>query len=231
MSNSFTITGHRGTMATEPENTMRSFRKAVELGVDELELDVHLSLDGELVIIHDPTLDRTTDRTGTVADMTWDELATVDAGEGEQIPRLAQVLDAFPDTPIQLEIKALAAIPGVLAALRERRDRIGPITLTSFKVDAVRAVMVEDRTWQVGLICGAKEAEKAAVAVELGTDWLYLHWKVTDAPAVREFTGRIAAWPSRDEEQVRRAIAEGYAGTTCDDPAMGLRVRDSMVAI
>lgn len=228
MSSSFTVTGHRGTMATEPENTMRSFRKAVELKVDEIELDVHRSRDGELVVIHDPTLDRTTDRTGAVADLTWDELALADAGQGEQIPRLTQVLDAFPDTRFQLEIKALDAVPGVLEVLQGRADRGAGIIVTSFKVDAITPFLTENRAWQVGLICGGNEPEKVPVAAEIGTDWLYVHWNVSGEPPVREFAGPVAVWPSRNEDDVRRAITEGFSGTTCDDPGMGVRVRDAL---
>lgn len=227
---SFTVTGHRGTMATEPENTMRSFRAAVDLGVDELELDVHLSRDGELVIIHDATLDRTTDRTGAIADLDWAEISQADAGKGERIPRLGEVLDAFPDTRMQVEIKALAAVPGVLAALRERPDRTGVIAVTSFKVEAIKEALVPDRTWQVGLICGPGEEGKPALATELGTDWLYVHWDIADDPGAIAYTGPMAIWPGRDEDAVRRAITEGYQGTTCDDPAMGLRVRDAVTA-
>ena len=80
--------GHRGAAGHEPENTLRSFRRAMELGADMVELDVHICGSGELVVIHDETVDRTTDGTGEVAKLTLDELKTLDAGRGERIPTL-----------------------------------------------------------------------------------------------------------------------------------------------
>src|SRR4051812_14929099 len=74
------IMGHRGAMGHAPENTMASFRKAVELGVEAIELDVHLTSDGKLVVIHDETLDRTTDGQGPVVAKTLAELKALDAG-------------------------------------------------------------------------------------------------------------------------------------------------------
>src|SRR5215475_8610435 len=80
------IIAHRGSMAIEPENTLRSFRRARSDGADEIELDLRLSADGEVVVIHDATVDRTTDGTGRVDAMSLDELRGLDAGLGERIP-------------------------------------------------------------------------------------------------------------------------------------------------
>ena len=77
------IGGHRGYPAEHPENTLASFRSAIELGVDIIECDVHLSSDGDLVVIHDHTLERTTDGQGLVRDHTTAELRELDAGGGE----------------------------------------------------------------------------------------------------------------------------------------------------
>lgn len=94
------LTGHRGTKNTLPENTMPSLRKAIELKVDVLEYDVHLCRSGELVIMHDVLVDRTTDGEGAISFMTWDEIQKLDAGikfgeefRGYRIPRLEEVLD------------------------------------------------------------------------------------------------------------------------------------------
>ena len=74
------IVGHRGNAAHAPENTIESFRQAVAIGVDALEMDVHLTADGHVVVIHDPTLDRTTNRSGRVERMTLAEVQRADAG-------------------------------------------------------------------------------------------------------------------------------------------------------
>jgi glycerophosphoryl diester phosphodiesterase len=114
------VYGHRGASAERPENTLAAFRRAVELGAAGIELDVHLSGDGVPVVIHDATLDRTTDGTGPVDGRTAAELAALDAGGGEGVPTLAQVLDLIDPgaggTPLKvnIEIKSDAAAQAML---------------------------------------------------------------------------------------------------------------------
>lgn len=87
------IMGHRGAAALEPENTLVSIARAMEIGVDAVEIDVHLSKDGEIVVIHDSTVDRTTNGTGPVRSYTLREMKAFDAGKGETIPTLQEVMD------------------------------------------------------------------------------------------------------------------------------------------
>lgn len=96
MSNTLTslyIVGHRGASGTEPENTLRSFARALELGVPMIELDVYVCASGELVVMHDDTIDRTTNGHGAVVDLTLTQLRAVDAGKGEHVPLLREVID------------------------------------------------------------------------------------------------------------------------------------------
>lgn len=85
--------GHRGACGHAPENTLLSMRRALELGVDGFEFDIQMSRDGEPVVIHDETLERTTDGTGNVRDYTLKQLQSLDAGKGEKIPSLRDVFD------------------------------------------------------------------------------------------------------------------------------------------
>lgn len=121
------IIGHRGCAAHEPENTMRSFKRAVELGAHLLECDVHLSRDGKLVVIHDDTVDRTTGAKGLVSALTLVELQQLDAGRGEKIPLLDELLDWLigqEGIGLAIEIKPSANPDAVtratVAAVRER---------------------------------------------------------------------------------------------------------------
>ena len=128
------VIGHRGNCAHAPENTIESFQQAVAIGVDALELDVHLSADGHVVVIHDPTLDRTTDRSGRVDRLTLDEIRLADAGarytvdrgashpyrgSGIQVPTLDEVLETFGEMPLLIEIKT----PRASAATRQAIER------------------------------------------------------------------------------------------------------------
>jgi glycerophosphoryl diester phosphodiesterase len=98
---------HRGGAKLAPENTLRAFREAVETWrTDMLELDVSITRDGELVVSHDLSVDRCTNGTGLIAELTFAELSQLDAGGGERIPSLREVLRAFPSVRINIELKA-----------------------------------------------------------------------------------------------------------------------------
>jgi glycerophosphoryl diester phosphodiesterase len=136
------LIAHRGGSGLAPENTMLAFYRAVEdWDADMIELDVHASADGQCMVIHDPTVERTTDGTGAVAELTASELQRLDAahrftrdggatypfrGRGVTIPTLGEVLEAFPRTRFTVEVKAAAAQVPMLAAIRaaEAEDRV-----------------------------------------------------------------------------------------------------------
>jgi glycerophosphoryl diester phosphodiesterase len=126
------IIAHRGASARAPENTLPAFALALEEGAEALELDVHVSADDVPVVIHDPTLDRTTDRTGAVAELPLARIREADAGarfspdggrtfpwrgRGVRVPTLDEVLDAFPTVPVIVEIKSVAACAAVARTL------------------------------------------------------------------------------------------------------------------
>ncbi|HUH11933.1 MAG TPA: glycerophosphodiester phosphodiesterase [Longimicrobiales bacterium] len=129
------LVAHRGGGALAPENTLAAFRAAVERWeADAVELDVHASADGHCVVIHDPTVERTTDGSGAVADLTLEELRRLDAGyrfspdggrtfpfraQGVRIPTFPEVLRALPDTPLVVELKTAAAQEPLRRAMRE----------------------------------------------------------------------------------------------------------------
>ncbi|MER5873312.1 glycerophosphodiester phosphodiesterase family protein [Streptomyces sp. NPDC002044] len=125
----FLTIGHRGVMGVEPENTLRSFVHAERSGMDVIALDVRLSKDGALVVLHDPEVDRTTDGSGAAADLTLAELRALDAGRGERVPVLDEVLEAV-GTPLQVTVRDRAAA-GALADLVLRRDLTARVEVAS----------------------------------------------------------------------------------------------------
>ncbi len=103
------IIGHRGAAGHEPENTIQSFNKAIELGAKMIEFDVQLCKSGEVVVIHDFTLERTTNGTGLVIETLLTEVKKLDAGKGQQIPTLDEVLDTIDKkTVVNIELKGKA---------------------------------------------------------------------------------------------------------------------------
>lgn len=137
--------GHRGAAGIAPENTMASFRRAFEDGADYFELDVHATRDGVVVVIHDPTLERTTNGAGAVRDLTFAELERFDAGfrfvhggsyafrgQGVRVPALEELLEEFPEVPLNIEIKqAEPPIEPAVVSLLERKGALDRVVLAA----------------------------------------------------------------------------------------------------
>lgn len=151
----WTVIAHQGGNHLRPDNTMRAFRHAVELGVDALEMDVHATRDGTLVVIHDETVDRTTNGNGRVVDLSLEEIRELDAaynwphhletterpyrGQGITIPTLEEVLREFPDMPMTIEIKqASPSIVEPFGRLLQQYDREQNTVVASFHADVMR---------------------------------------------------------------------------------------------
>jgi glycerophosphoryl diester phosphodiesterase len=122
------VVAHRGATGYAPENTIAAFDKGVEMKADYIEIDVQRSKDGELVIIHDTTVDRTTDGTGYVKDLTFEQIRSLDAGswkgeqfKGEKIPTFDEILDRYHgQTGILIELKAPELYPGIEEQVAEK---------------------------------------------------------------------------------------------------------------
>jgi len=135
---------HRGAHHHElPENTMRAFQRAVDLGYRYLETDAHLTADGVLVSFHDDRLDRVTDRTGVIAELPWREVEAATVGASDRIPLLADLLEAFPDACFNIDPKHDAALDPLLDLIR-RTGAIDRVCLTAFsdeRIARARAVL------------------------------------------------------------------------------------------
>ncbi|OIV37598.1 hypothetical protein BIV57_10305 [Mangrovactinospora gilvigrisea] len=214
------IVGHRGAMGVEPENTLRSFRRAEKDGADALELDLHLSADGRLMIMHDAKLDRTTDGTGPLAERTFAELRELDAGQGERIPTFEEVLDAT-TLPIQAEVKAVRAFP-LLAGMVVERDLVHRITITSFHAEVLEAAQRELPEVPRGFIVSKASPEMLDRARELGAAWVCPGFPGLTPELVAECHEAgllVDAWPGNDEAGVRHAAELGADAVTTNFPA------------
>ena len=137
--------GHRGARAYEPENTLRSFKKALEIGVDAVELDVRKTKDNQLVVIHDADVKRTTDGKGLVSELTLTEIKTFSTEKGEKIPTLKEALD-FLDRKVKIliELKEADVEKKVLTAVSERGLQKNVI-IVSFIEEALQKVKDLDK--------------------------------------------------------------------------------------
>ncbi|MFI1165705.1 glycerophosphodiester phosphodiesterase [Streptomyces sp. NPDC020801] len=215
----FLTIGHRGVMGVEPENTLRSFVAAQQAGLDVIELDLHLSKDGALVVMHDAEVDRTTDGSGPIADKTLAELRSLDAGRGERIPVFEEVLDAV-SAPLQAEIKDVAAAQA-LAEVMNRRDLVSRVEVLSFHDEAIAetARLVPGvRTALVADHYGTEVVERATAA---GAATLVLNIRRLTLEIVehaRKADLRIIGWVVNTLDHLRLVRALELDGATTDYP-------------
>lgn len=135
------IIGHRGFAAKHPENTMTSFRAAIEAGADGIELDVHVSRDGQLVVMHDETVDRTTDGKGAIKDLDYETIRQLDAGGGEHPPLLEEALLACKAAKVLLNIEIKAREAGLRAVeLVQQHGYASGVIVSSFKHDVLSVI-------------------------------------------------------------------------------------------
>ena len=152
------IVGHRGAAGLAPENTMASFKKALELGVDIIELDIHLSADDKLIVMHDHNVRRTTNGTGEIADLTLAEIKKLDAGSSfhqkhsnEKVPTLNEVLDLVGNKcKVMIEIKwpkkgIYEGLVDELVNILEKGNLINNVIVQSFEVEYLKKIMQLNR--------------------------------------------------------------------------------------
>lgn len=136
--------GHRGAAGYAPENTLLSLQKAIDMGVDGIECDVHVCKSGEAVVIHDATLNRTTNGKGKVANHTLAQLKKLDAGEGEEIPTLEEYITALKGRILFIEIKDPRAVKEVARVIRRCVEKKGlkyeQLPVISFLWDALMEI-------------------------------------------------------------------------------------------
>ncbi|MGE0488361.1 MAG: glycerophosphodiester phosphodiesterase [Vulcanimicrobiota bacterium] len=167
------VIGHRGTRLTAPENTMAAMRQAAEAGVDRIEFDIRSSKDGVLRVIHDETVDRTTDGSGKISDLTSEELDRLDAGskfdaafQGERIPTLGQVLDWARGTmPLNIEVKDTRPQVRELLLAELRQHQARDFWVTSADAGFIKQLREQAPEFTTGVVVQAKPIfKKAAIA-------------------------------------------------------------------
>ncbi|WP_307666076.1 glycerophosphodiester phosphodiesterase family protein [Streptomyces sp. V1I1] len=206
-------------MGVEPENTLRSFVRAEQAGMDAIELDLHLTKDGALAVMHDADVDRTTDGKGPIADKTLAELRELDAGSGERVPVFEEVLDAV-RAPLQAEIKDVAAARA-LAEVMLSRDLVHRVEVSSFHDDAVAEIAGLVPGVRTVLIAGRWGADVVDRAKAVGAASLALNIRRLTLETVEHAHGeglQVIGWVVNTQEHLRLVRALELDGATTDFP-------------
>lgn len=225
--------GHRGASGTHPENTMVAFRRALELGVDGIEFDVHRTIDGHLVVIHDADVDRTTNGSGLVMAMTLAEVQALDAGvkkgpefAGEPIPTMQEMLRALPsDLPLFLELKAGSIhYPGIeeeLVAALKAEGVLHRVQISSFDHHALKRLRTIAPELPLGMLSLANLLDPVSMALEIGCEAIHPRWEwVTEelVEAAHAAGLKVNTWTVNHPFAIARVAALGVDGIITDFP-------------
>jgi len=231
--------GHRGAAGHMPENTVVSFEKALELGADAIEFDVALCRDGVPVVIHDDTLDRTTDSVGLVAERGSDEVRALDAGSWHghpaRVPTLEEVLAGFGDrTVLNLEIKECARcaeLVDVCARMVEECGVVESTMFSSFDLNSLRLLRRVLPQARIGVLCVPLNVDEAlACAAEIGAENLHPPRKLVTADLLQRARAqglRVWTWTVNEPSDIARLCALEVEGIFSDYPERVVAVRNA----
>ncbi|MET3659304.1 glycerophosphodiester phosphodiesterase [Sporosarcina psychrophila] len=224
---------HRGASNFAPENTQSAFRKALELGADFLECDVHLSKDGELIIMHDDKVDRTTNGSGYVKNFTLAELKELDAGgkfhssfAGEKIITLNELLEEFyGETGLLIEIKKPSMYPGieerVVALLGEYND-LNSIIVQSFDIESMRKMNTLLPELEVALLIKPSiQSLSSQKIIDLTSFATYINFNVSyvnkrEINQIHNQGGKVLVWSTKNQGWVDKAYQYDVDGIITD---------------
>ena len=218
--------GHRGAMGYAPENTLLSFQKAMKLGVDMIELDVHVCKSGELVVIHDETVDRTTNGHGYIAEMNLQELQKLDAGKGEHIPTLREVLK-FIDrkVKINIELKGKKTAQPTCKVIQEYvRDRLwqnDDFLVSSFDYDELKVCREPSLSIALGILISEQEFNYAEITKELGAKAVIPEYLLVNEKYVNDAHERglqVMVWTVNEKNNIARMKQMGVDGIISNYP-------------
>ncbi len=226
------IGGHRGASARLPENTLAAFRAAIEDGAEMIELDVRLTRDGRLAVVHDEDTRRVTGRDGLVARLTMDELRARDAGHtdgargaGTRIPELGEVFAlARGRVIVNVEIKAgTAALPALTRSLAAH-DMAASVILSAFEPEVVRAAARLPVRPLTGILVDRLAPDPMAAVREANADLLHVRHDLLASPAPVEALHDagigVLAWTVNSADEAHRLAALGVDAVLGDDPRL-----------
>jgi glycerophosphoryl diester phosphodiesterase len=235
------IVAHRGASSTRPENTTSAFEEAVRLGARIVEFDVRLTADAVPVVMHDPTVDRTTDGTGAVHELTLAQIRGLVVGQGDRVPTLDETLALLSGrAAVAIEIKNLPGEPAFEATAESIVDAThaslartafdGPVLVVSFNPASIAASRVIDASVPTGFLTTrlVPPDDALAHAVASGHEMVLPGtWSLEPVGAAfvrraHEAKVRVGTWTVDDADGVRRFVEMGVDAIASNDPRMAL---------
>ena len=229
--------GHRGAMGHAPENTLLSFKKALELGAACVEADVYY-VDGNLLVIHDDRLERTTNGSGYLLDHDFDTLRALDAGDGERIPTLEELFETVDlKAGLNIELKGSHTVRPVVEFIAARRQygwRDDLILVSSFNHSRLEAVRGIDPRIRLGVLITGPPGDAAAVAAGIGAYSVHLSLAFVDRAFVADAHSRglrVFVFTVNDPDDIHRMAGLGVDGVFTNYPERVFKYKEDKAAI
>ncbi|MHA1193807.1 MAG: glycerophosphodiester phosphodiesterase [Promethearchaeota archaeon] len=229
MKDKILVIGHKGASNIAPENTLLAFRKAIELKADYIEFDIHKSLDGEIVVIHDNDTYNTTGTQGLIKELTLKEIQEMDAGEGEKIPTLNDLIKLTKGKiNLQPEIKASGLIDDLVQILR-KNNLVKKTIISSFDITQLIKIKDIEPTLKIGYLIPSELTRPRILSryiqKAVKNEFYAIHPYFTTIS--KEFVDnihannlKINAWTVNEEEEMKKLIDLGIDGIITDDIAL-----------
>lgn len=217
---------HRGAKAYEPENTLQAFQKALDLNSDGIELDVHLSADGHIIVIHDATIDKMTNGTGAVNSFSLEELKSFSIAEKHQIPTLKEVFDLVNKKCfINIELKDINTLTKVVTLIdeyvSEKHWKYEHFIVSSFDWNALQEVHHLDSKIPIGVLTETDLHLAVAFAEFIKAKAIHPYYHLLNAAYVKEMQGKgflILPWTVNIEEDIQKIKSYNVDGIISDNP-------------
>jgi len=231
--NDILIIGHKGASLITPENTLKAFQKAIELKADYVEFDIHITKDGEIIIIHDSDTFNATGVKGLIKDMNLDQIKNLDAGEGEKIPTIRELISIVrKKIGLQIEIKSINLLDKLIHILREE-NLISTSIVSSFILNELLKLKLLEPSVKVGLLLSADLVRPKLIKRKIEkiakNNFYSIHppFNTTDKEIVdfaHNFGLKVIVWTVNDREIMEKLIEIGVDGIITDDISLANEV-------
>ncbi|MEZ7500055.1 glycerophosphodiester phosphodiesterase family protein [Flavobacterium sp. Arc3] len=218
--------GHRGARGYEPENTLIGFQKAIDLHVDDIELDVHLSADGEIMVIHDETIDRTTNGKGTINQLTLQELKQFQIEKNQRIPTLTEVLNFINQRcDVNIELKSYETAHKVVALIEkfiaEKHWNYSQFVVSSFDWKALQQVALLNSEIRIGVLTETDLDLAVAFAKFIKAKSIHpdFHLLTAENTAKLQEEGfEVFPWTVNEQDEIKKIKSFNVNGIISDFP-------------
>ena len=229
------IIGHRGAAGYEPENTIKSILKGIECGASAIEVDVRRTKDGIMVLMHDETVDRTTNGEGKVSELTLAEIKCLDAGKGERVPTLFEVFELLKERNVILlvELKEIGYEEEVVSMIKDF-NMLNRVYITSFHKSALNRVVEIEPNMKTGLIFSSNTLRNMKIAEKLNVDVIVPKYQLVNRNflrSCRRLGFKVFVWTVNRAIDVVKFYRLGVDGIVTDYPCMVKRIINNLISM